>query len=82
MTACKLFFFQLINKDVTRTTVSDLIFETELAPPVTNWMIPLVQSFTACMPLLTAASKLKLQRRYRWASKNINKNNYLIYQFN
>ena len=32
-----------------------------------NWRISLVQSFTACMPLLTATSALGLGRR-RWSS--------------
>jgi len=34
-----------------------------MAPPVKNWRILLVQSFTACMPLLTATSAFVLGRR-------------------
>ena len=37
------------------------------APPVKNWRILLVQSFTAHMPLLTATSTFGLGRR-RWSS--------------
>jgi len=37
------------------------------APPVNNWRILLVQSFTAHMPLLTATSSFGLERR-RWSS--------------
>ena len=37
------------------------------APPVKNWRILLVQSFTASMPLLTATSTFGLGRR-RWSS--------------
>ena len=37
------------------------------APPVKNWRILLVQSFTARMPLLTATSAFGLGRR-RWSS--------------
>jgi len=37
------------------------------APPVKNWRILLVQSFTACMPLLTATSTFRLGRRH-WSS--------------
>ena len=33
------------------------------APPVKNWMILLMQSFTAGMPLLMAASAFRLRRR-------------------
>jgi len=33
------------------------------APPVKNWSILLEQSFTACMPLLVAASTFRLGRR-------------------
>jgi len=41
----------------------------QLAPPVMNWRILLVQSFTAgaCMPLLAATSTFGLARR-RWSS--------------
>ena len=39
----------------------------QLAPPVKNWRIFLVQSFTACMPLLMAASAFGLGRRH-WSS--------------
>jgi len=39
----------------------------EPAPPVKNWRILLVQSFTARMTLLTAASTFGLGRR-RWSS--------------
>ena len=35
----------------------------QLAPPVKNWRILLVQSFTACMSLLTATSAFGLWRR-------------------
>jgi len=34
-----------------------------LAPPVKNCVILLVQSFTACMPLITASSTFGLGRR-------------------
>ena len=37
------------------------------APPVKNWRIFLVQSFTARMPLLSATSAFEL-RRIRWSS--------------
>jgi len=37
------------------------------APPVKNWRVLLVQSFTVCMPLLMAASAFRLRRR-RWSS--------------
>ena len=37
------------------------------APPVKSWRILLVQSFTAHMPLLTAANAFGLGRR-RWSS--------------
>jgi len=35
-----------------------------MAPPVKNWRILLVQSFTACMPLLTATNAFGLGRRH------------------
>jgi len=42
-------------------------FTGQLAPQVKNWRILLVQSSTACTPLLTATSTFGLGRR-RWRS--------------
>ena len=48
---------------VTTITHFTAIIQVNLAPLVKNWIILLVQSFTACMPLLTATSAFGLGRK-------------------
>jgi len=50
------------------------------APPVKNWMILLVQSFTAHMPLLMATSAFGLGRRH-WRSQILLSTLFLILQY-
>ena len=59
-------FLQATQSQLTATTTTTAIIHVNLrqpAPPVKNWRILLVQSFTARMSLLTATSAFGLGRR-------------------
>ena len=59
-------YFNFTYQPTTRFTAIIQVNLNLLAPPVKNWRILLVQSFTARMPLLMATSTLRLGRR-RWS---------------